>query len=121
MNIALWLLQGLLAAAFIMAGPMKIFAYDKIGAKYHWVKDESKGLVAFIGACELLGGLGLILPGATRVLPVLTPLAALALAVLLIMAIGYHLGRKEGGIGICLVLGSLAAFVAVGRFVIAPF
>ncbi|NOU97419.1 hypothetical protein GC093_29940 [Paenibacillus sp. LMG 31456] len=67
MNIALWIVQGLLALMFITAGTMKAFQYEKAKTSLPWVKDSSKGLVTFIGVSELLGGLGLILPQATGV------------------------------------------------------
>lgn len=57
MNIALWIVQGLLALMFISAGLTKAFQYNKAKAKLPWVKDSSKGLVTFIGLSELLGGL----------------------------------------------------------------
>jgi uncharacterized membrane protein YphA (DoxX/SURF4 family) len=80
MNVALWLLQVLLAALFLTTGWLKVFNYEK--AKQQAGKDSpAKGLTAFIGLCEMAGGLGLVIPWATGVLPMLTPVAAAALAV----------------------------------------
>jgi putative oxidoreductase len=77
--------------------------------------------VRFIGAAELLGGLGLILPAATGVKPVLTPLAGVGLAMLMLLAMIFHISRgKLGAVAMPLALGGLAAFVAWGRSVGAP-
>jgi hypothetical protein len=74
-----------------------------------------------IGVCELLGAVGLILPSATRVLPVLTPVAASALTLVMVLAAGTHFSYGElPVIGVNVVLGGLAAFVAWGRFRRAP-
>jgi uncharacterized membrane protein YphA (DoxX/SURF4 family) len=116
MNIALWIVQILLAAMFLMAGVMKAFQYERAKAMLPWVKDVSPGLVTFIGVSELLGGLGLVLPWLTGILPRLTPLAALGLAIIMILAAVFHLRRGEmQGIVMNLVLLVLAVFVAYGR------
>ena len=121
MNIVLWVLQALLAVMFLMAGVMKAFQYERAKAQLKWVGDVSHGLVTFIGVSELLGGIGLILPALTRILPWLTPLAAVGLAVVMVLASGFHATRREySNIATNAVLFVLAAFVAYGRFVIAP-
>ena len=102
---------------FIMAGVMKTFQYEKAKASLPWVKEYSKGFVAFIGLAELLGGLGLILPFATGVAPFLTPAAAIGLAAIMLLAAVFHARRKEySGIGMNVILLALAVFVAIGRF-----
>lgn len=117
MNIALWIVQGLLALMFIFAGMMKSFQVEKAQATMPWAKDSSKGFVRFVGLSELLGGLGLILPQATDIAPILTPIAALALAFIMLLAAFYHAKRKEySGIGMNILLLALAVFVAIGRF-----
>jgi uncharacterized membrane protein YphA (DoxX/SURF4 family) len=121
MNIALWIIQVLLAGMFLMAGVMKAFLYERAKASLPWVKDVPHGLVTFIGICELLGGLGLLLPAITGILPWLTPLAAAGLATIMILAAGFHMSRREGqAIVFNVVLLALAAFVAYGRFFMAP-
>ncbi|WP_308638957.1 DoxX family protein [Paenibacillus silvisoli] len=116
MNIALWVVQGILGLAFMMAGMMKSFQYEKARASMPWVKEVSKGLVLFIGLSELLGGLGLILPEATGIAPVLTPIAAIGMAVIMLLAAIYHAMRKEyQAIGINIVFLALSVFVAIGR------
>lgn len=122
MTIALWIVQILLAAAFIFAGVNKAFRYEYAHATLPWVKDVPRGLTNFIGVAELLGGFGLLLPALTGILPWLTPLAAAGLALVMILAIGFHITRREWpAIGFNTVLLVLAFFVAYGRFVIAPF
>ena len=119
MNIALWIVQVLLAGRFLMAGVMKAFQYERAKASLPWVKDVPRGLVTFIGISELLGGLGLLLPAITGILPWLTPLAGTGLALIMILAIGFHASRREGSaIAFNGVLLVLAAFVAYGRFLI---
>jgi uncharacterized membrane protein YphA (DoxX/SURF4 family) len=115
MNIVLWIVQVLLAGLFLMAGAMKVFQYERAKASL------PRGLVTFIGISELLGGLGLLLPALTGILPWLTPLAGAGLALIMILAIGFHASRREvPAIGVNVVLLVLAAFVAYGRFLIVP-
>jgi hypothetical protein len=78
-----------------MFGSMKAFQYEKAKASLPWVKDSSKGLVTFIGVSELLGGLGLILPYATGIATILTPIVAIGLGLVMILAAGFHAKRKE--------------------------
>jgi uncharacterized membrane protein YphA (DoxX/SURF4 family) len=94
MNIALWGLQILLAGLFLMIGSMKLFSYEKFKAQAgeHAV---SKNLAAFIGASEIAGAVGLVLPWATGVLPVLTPAAAFALVLVMALAVGFHVRVKD--------------------------
>jgi hypothetical protein len=78
-------------------------------------------LVYFIGAVEVLGAIGVIVPAATRIKPILTPLAALGFLVIMVLAAGTHAMAGEfPGIAVNVVLGSLAAFVAYGRWKKAP-
>jgi uncharacterized membrane protein YphA (DoxX/SURF4 family) len=74
-------------------------------------------MVTFIGVSELLGGLGLIIPYATGIAPILTPIAALGLGLVMILAAGFHVKRKEKQvIGMNIILLALAIFVAIERF-----
>jgi VIT1/CCC1 family predicted Fe2+/Mn2+ transporter len=85
-----------------------------------WVEDFSQPAVRLIGAAEVLGAIGVVLPALTGVLPWLTPLAALGLVLLMVGAALTHLRRKEyGNVAINAVLLVLAAFVAYGRFFLA--
>jgi uncharacterized membrane protein YphA (DoxX/SURF4 family) len=120
MNITLWVIQIILGLAFIIAGSMKAFQYEKSKANLPWVKDSSKGLVIFIGVAEILGGLGIIVPQATGILTGLTPLSAIGIAVIMILAGGFHIKRKENkAIWLNLIFLLLALFIAYGRWFIA--
>ncbi|MBL7899698.1 MAG: DoxX family protein [Crocinitomicaceae bacterium] len=121
LHIGLWVVQILLALAFGMAGFMKLTApLDQLAASgMSFVTEYSSGMVKFIGATELLAALGLILPAALRILPVLTPLAAVGLAVVMVLAANYHISHSEPFIPNIVFL-VLALFVAWGRFKKAP-
>jgi len=117
MNIALWVLQGLLAFVMLGAGGMKVASPKaKLVAnpKMGWAKDFTEAQIKLIGLAEVLGAVGLIVPWATHILPVLTPIAAACLAVIMVGAGVVHLRRKESPMPI--VLAVLCAVVAVGRF-----
>ena len=121
MSIALWIVQGLLAVAFLGAGATKLsHPKEKLLKNMPWVEDFSQPAVRLIGAAEVLGAIGVVLPALTGVLPWLTPLAALGLVLLMVGAALTHLRRKEyGNVAINAVLLVLAAFVAYGRFFLA--
>ncbi|GAA2724630.1 DoxX family protein [Actinocorallia aurantiaca] len=118
MNVTLWIVQAVLAAMFGMAGVMKSTQpREKLAAQLPWVEDFSTPVVRFIGAVELAAALGLILPAATGIAPILTPLAATGLVIVMVGAIIIHVRRKESGaIVFNAVLLLAAAFVAWGRF-----
>ena len=118
MNIALWIVQVLLALIFLFTGGMKlILPIEEL------TKDIAMpGLfLRFIGVAELLGGLGLILPSLLRIKPGLTPLAAAGLVIIMIGAVGITLAGGAGaGAAVPAVTGLLSAFVAYGRWRLAP-
>lgn len=118
MNIALWIVQALLAIAFAMAGLLKITQpKEKLAVQMGWVDNFTPTTIKVIGALELLGALGLILPLLTGVLPWLTPLAALGLALTMLGAMATHFRRGEYmNLVANVVLLLLAVFVAYGRF-----
>lgn len=122
MSIVLWILQFLLAVMFVLAGVMKaVQPYDTMARRMPWVEDYSPGMVRGIGVLEVLGGLGLVLPSLLGIMPVLTPLAALGLAVIMALATFHHLRRRETGQMIfTIALLVLLVFVAWGRFSLAP-
>lgn len=122
-NIALWILQVLLGLAFISAGIMKTFQPVEAlqAAGMGWVNDFPGFMVRFIGLSELAGGVGLILPAALRIKPVLTPIAGFALALVMVLAAAYHVVKGElQALPINLVLGGLAALIGWGRLKKAP-
>ena len=118
MNIALWIAQGLLAAIFLFAGGTKLVLPVEEMTK----QMPLPGLfLRFIAACEVLGAIGLILPGLLRIRPGLTPLAAAGLVIIMIGATVTMLMAGEKAVALFpLVVGLLAAFVAYGRWRLAP-
>jgi uncharacterized membrane protein YphA (DoxX/SURF4 family) len=122
LHIALWIVQVLLALAFGMAGFMKLTApVAELAQKMIWPGAVPPALVRFIGASELLGAIGLVLPAATRIRPGLTALAGAGLTLVMVLAAVFHLSRGEAKmLPINLVIGGLAAFVAWGRARRAP-
>lgn len=101
---------------FGLAGAMKTFTpMDKLAQMLPWVASVP-ALARFIGIAELAGAIGLVAPAATRIAPMLTPMAALGLLVVMVLAAGFHVLRGElHAVPVNVVLGSLAAFVAWGR------
>ncbi len=119
MNIALWVIQGLLALLFLFAGGMKLFAQDRYREQSERQYPDrglglSRRLVTFIGASEVAGSLGLVLPLGGQALPALTILAAVGLAVIMVLATRFHLKRREP-VSMTLGLLVLCLFVAIGR------
>jgi len=119
METALWTIQAILAAAFIPAGLMKLFSsLDKLGQKLTWIPRHSAGLVRFIGLTQLLAGLGFILPWYFQILPILTPLAGIGIAITMFFAILEHIKYKEyPNIVINAIFLGLSAVVAYERLV----
>ncbi len=122
MNIALWVVQALLAIMFILAGFPKTFQpLDMVAKRLAWVKDFPPAFTRFIGVSELLGAIGLILPALTHILPWLTGVAAIGLAIVMVGAVIFHIMRKEySQIGFSIAILVLSIFVVYGRFVIVP-
>jgi uncharacterized membrane protein YphA (DoxX/SURF4 family) len=119
MDTVLWILAGLLALAFAAAGLMKLTQPKaKLAASgMAWTEDFSDGQVKGIGAVEVLGAIGLILPAALGIAEILTPLAAAGLALTMVGAAITHIRRGEGkSVPVNVILGGLAVFVAVMRF-----
>lgn len=123
LNISLWVGQVLLAIAFGAAGITKLITpLDQLGEMMSFVNHSPAWLVTFIGVVEVLGAIGVLLPALTRILPVLTPLAALGFAIIQVLAIGVHalLGETGQTLPINLALLALSVFVAWGRYKVAP-
>lgn len=121
-HIALWIAQGLLAVMFIMAGIMKATQpIEALAESLPWVTSTPLTLVRFIGISELLGGLGILIPSIFRFKPFLTVWAALGLALVMVLAAGFHASRGEfPNIGMNIVLIGIALFIAWGRSKKAP-
>jgi uncharacterized membrane protein YphA (DoxX/SURF4 family) len=122
MGIALWVVQVLVAAAFLVSGATKLSQpKEKLVKNMAWVEDFSQQTVRLIGAVEVLGAIGIVVPALTGIVPWLTPLAALGLVLTMIGAALTHLRRTEyGSIAMNAVLLVLAAFVVYGRFFVLP-
>ena len=120
MNLALWIIAGYLAAAFLVAGTSKLFIPQKQLAKAPgggWVLDFSAGFVKALGAVEILGAVGLILPALLDIAPILVPLAAVGLALVMVGATIVTFRRQEiKHMLLNVTYLALAAFVAWGRF-----
>lgn len=120
-HIGLWVVQVLLAAMFLMVGYMKTFTPIPELSKIIPLAAEMPGLTRFIGVSELMGGLGLLLPAALRILPQLTILAAAALALVMLLALVFHISRGENeSIGTNIILGLMSSLVVWGRLQKAP-
>lgn len=125
MSVALWVVAGLLAAVFLFAGSNKLLISRERLAKAPgggWVLDFSAGFVKALGAVEVLGAVGLILPALLGIAPVLVPLAALGLALIMVGAATVEFRRREfRHVLVNLTYLALAVFVVCGRFGFAPF
>jgi uncharacterized membrane protein YphA (DoxX/SURF4 family) len=127
MNTLIWVLQGIVAAMFLMAGMMKATqSKDELRIKgkgrMDWAEDLSAGNIKLIGILEVFAAVGLILPQWTGILPWLTPLAAAGLALTMIVAVILHIRRGDGVKSVLdnIMLLLIAAFIAYGRFVLLP-
>jgi hypothetical protein len=120
MNAALWIVQGLLALAFLGVGAMKATQpIANLAKNMGWVNDFTPTIVRLIGVAEILGALGLILPGIFHVATILTPIAATGLAIIMVGASVVHLRRKEyPNIGGPALLFALLLVVIIGRFIL---
>jgi hypothetical protein len=118
LHITLWVVQVLLALLFLWAGGIKlVLPLEQLAGPPGSVQLPG-AFLRFIGVAELLGGLGLILPSLLRIRPILTPLAAAGLVIIMIGAVGITLAGG-GNVGLALipgVTGLLAGFVAYGRW-----
>lgn len=126
MNLALWIVAGLLAAAYLFAGGSKlIISREKLATmstSARWVEDFSAGSVKAIGAVEVLAAVGLVLPAVLDIAPVLVPLAALGLVMIMVGAAITRIRRHEFKLVVAdLTYLVLAGFVAWGRFGPEPF
>ena len=118
LNIVLWLMQTLLSVILLWAGFTKLFEpIEKLSAMWPWTGQVPVAFVKFTGIVDVLGAMGLILPSLLRIKPKLTPITAIALCLLMVCAIIFHVARGEAShIGINIVFMGVAVFVAWGRF-----
>ena len=116
MNTIIWILQGLLAIAFLLAGIMKLVMAkndikEKVGG---WVDDFSYLQIKLIGLAEVLGAVGLVLPVLLNIYPVMTPAAAIGLLLTMLGAARIHWIRKESVV-VNILLSLLLLLVIIGR------
>src|ERR1700758_5260535 len=120
MNLALWIIAGVLAFAFAASGILKLVQpKEKLvaSATGGWATNWSLASIKLIGVAEILGAIGLILPAVLHIAPILVPLAAVGLALVMVGAAVVHARRKEWPfIAVNAVLLALAVVVAWGRF-----
>lgn len=121
MNIVLWILQVLLGIYFLFVGVNHFIVPPGLPGPMSWMYELPTGLHFFSGTAEILGGLGLILPGLTKIQTRLTPLAAAGLVLVMVGAMVWHVQRGEvANIFVNLLLAVLAGFVAYGRWRLSP-
>ena len=119
MVIALWIVGGLLAVIYLFAGFTKALTPKaKLVKQMAYTEDFTAWQVKAIGIVEILGAIGLVVPMLTNIAPILTPIAAFALAVVQVVAIVVHVRRKEYSLGMNVALLVAALFVGIGWLVV---
>ncbi|MEB3020797.1 DoxX family protein [[Mycobacterium] crassicus] len=126
MNTTLWIIAGIVAAGFFAGGAALLLMpkekYRALGANQHWVDDFGRGHLKAIGTIKLLGAIGLALPAAVGVAPLLAPIAACGLMLFMAGAATTRLRRSEWGyMAGDIVFIAMFAFLAWGRFALQPF
>ncbi|MGO8904781.1 MAG: DoxX family protein [Solirubrobacteraceae bacterium] len=118
MNTIIWIAQAILAAVFLAAGLMKLTQpREALQKKTPYVEDFADGQIKAIGTVEVLGAIGVVLPAAIGVAPILTPIAACGLALTMVVAAATLIRRGEySHVALNVVIFALAVFVAVERF-----
>jgi len=126
MNTSLWTVQVLWGVFFSFTGFGKVLCFNQavwnlMLPRVPWFSAVPQALFVFIGVCEFLGGVGLILPAMTGVKPKLTPFGTFGLTLVMLLAAVFHIVRGEYNfVPINLVLGGIAAFIAYGRLFVRP-
>jgi len=117
MNILLWILQGLLALLCISGGAFQIFKLDELKKSVAAMRDLPRGLWAFFGVLNILGGLGLLVPGAVSGLPALTAIAAAVVAAESVLISGLYVRYGDRSpLSYSGAMAALAVLIACGRF-----
>ncbi len=116
-NTLLWIAQGFVASVVTLAGTTKLVVpREKLQTRMHWAASWPRERIKLLGLAEIAGAVGLIVPLATGIAPVLTPIAALCVGVLMAGAVRTHQRLGEGFVGAA-VIGALCIAIAVGRLV----
>ena len=117
MNTTSWIIQGILATVFTLSGTIIYLFKDKLKSKLSWLTEYSPNMVLFICVSKIIGAMGLILPMYFNVLPILTPIAALGLASIMMLAMAYHFRKKEcKDLPATIIFWALSLFVAYNRY-----
>lgn len=117
MNTILWVIQSLLALVFTLSGVIVYINKNKLATKLSWLNEYSSGMVFFICFSKIAGAIGLILPMYFNLFPILTPIAAFGIAIIMILAMRYHIQKKEyKDIPATVIFLLLSLFVIYGRF-----
>ena len=121
MNLLLWVLQVVLALLCISGGMYQIFKLDELAKGVAAMRALPQGLWKLLGAVGCVAGLGLIVPGVTQLLPILTPIAAALVAVQSLLISGFYLRfRDKAPLPYSLVMVLLAVAISYGRFSLQP-
>jgi hypothetical protein len=120
MNIVLWIVQVVLALLYLFAGGMKVFALEKVTDEYPSMKALPRAVWTASGLLEIVCSVGLIVPAAFHLQPVLTPVLATVLAIEAVLLTARHVKWKENAAIGSAVFAALAAFIAYGRFALSP-
>ena len=118
MIIAVWIVSGLLALVYVIAGGVKVVASrETVQSRLSWTRHARVWQVKAVGTIEVLAAIGLVAPPLTHILPILAAVAAAGLVLVQVVAIGVHVRIGEGRqIAVNIVLLLLALFVATARF-----
>lgn len=120
-NSVLWVLQWLFGVYFIAIGVMHFIVPEGLPGPMEWMYDLSDTMHVVVGIAEILGGIGLIVPSLTRIQPQLTVYAAAGLILVMIGAVVFHIDRGENAsVATNVIIGAVLAFVAYGRWKLAP-
>lgn len=120
-NSVLWVLQWLFGVYFIAIGVMHFIVPEGLPGPMEWMYDLSDTMHVVVGIAEILGGIGLIVPSLTRIQPQLTVYAAAGLILVMIGAVVFHIDRGESAsVATNVIIGAVLAFVAYGRWKLAP-
>ena len=116
LDTVVWIVQVLTAVLFVITGGVKLFLpKEELQQRMHWAKSWPEGRIKLLGAAELAGAVGLIVPPVTGVFPVLAPIAAVCLALLMGGAVRAHRELGEG-VAPAAIVGLLCVAIAVVRF-----
>jgi hypothetical protein len=115
LNTALWIAQTFVAVVFALAGATKLsLPRERLAKRMHWAEAWPRGRIRLLGFAEVAGSVGLVVPAVTGIAPVLTPIAAACLCVLMVGAARTHRQLGEGFVPAA-VIGALCVAIAVGR------